>query len=66
MNASVPKKTGTYADTLQAIGLGDLLHELCGEVPDIIDQGSMFQIRTSKNATEDWRAPLPGYPYIWD
>src|SRR5579863_533107 len=66
MNASVPKKTGTYADTLQAIGLADLLNELCGEVPDIVDQGPAFRICTSKDATENWRAPLPGYPYIWD
>ena len=48
MNSSVPKKTGTYADTLEAIGLADLLNELCGEVPEIVDQGFRFQITTRK------------------
>jgi len=31
MSLSVPKKTGTYADALQAIGLADVLYELSGE-----------------------------------
>ncbi len=37
MILSVVKKTGTYADTLQAIGLADLVHTLCEDVPLILD-----------------------------
>ncbi len=66
MNSFVFKKTSTYADTLQAIGLADLLNELCGDVPEISDQGTGFQITIKNSRAEEWRAPLPGYPYIWD
>jgi len=66
MSLSVPKKTGTYADTLQAIGLADLLHELSGEVPQIIDQGCHFKISSNKWEPGTWSEPKPGYPYVWD
>lgn len=66
MSLSIPKKTGTYADTLQAIGLADLLYELSGELPEIIDQGCDFKISTKQWEPGEWCAPTPGYPYIWD
>lgn len=66
MILSVAKKTGTYADTLQAIGLADLVHTLCEEVPLILDRGSGFEISIDKWNPENWQAPDPGYPYIWD
>src|SRR5579872_752490 len=66
MNLAVSKKTGTYADTLHAIGLADLLRELCRETPTIIDKGSEFQITVQNWLPEHWLAPTPGYPYIWD
>lgn len=66
MNLSIPKKTGTYADTLQAIGLADLIWELCNESTVIVDQGSEYEISVKEWNPEAWRAPNPGYPYIWD
>ena len=66
MELTVPKKTGTYADALQAIGLSDLLHELGGEWPRIIDQGSEYKIIVQKWQPDSWMAPNPHYPYIWD
>ncbi len=62
----VPKKTGTYADTLQAIGLADLAQALCGEAPLVVDLGHEFQISVKEWKPEGWSAPDPGYPYIWD
>ncbi|HEV2499334.1 MAG TPA: hypothetical protein VGY31_07150 [Terriglobia bacterium] len=66
MNLSVPKKTGTYADTLQAIGLADLVKELCNEDSLIADGGSEFKISVKEWNVEKWSAPNPGYTYIWD
>ncbi len=66
MNLSVPKRTGTYADTLQAIGLADLVYALCEEEPLISDRGPEFQISATEWKPEIWHAPDPGYPYIWD
>ncbi|HLJ28574.1 MAG TPA: hypothetical protein VKY85_17840 [Candidatus Angelobacter sp.] len=67
MEITIPKKTGTYADALHAIGASDLLHELCGELPQIIDQGSEFKVVVAeKRSPQRWPSPSPGYPYIWD
>lgn len=66
MEISISKKTGTYADALQAIGTADLLREVCGEWPQIIDKGSTFTIVVQKCQPEKWNPPNPGYPYIWD
>lgn len=66
MILSIPKKTGTYADTLQVIGLADLLHALCDEVPMIADQGAEFRVSVKNWEPGKWSAPDPGYPYIWD
>ena len=66
MNLSIPKRTGTYADTLQAIGIADLLHALCEEEPLILDRGSEFQVSVKEWKPENWHIPDPGYPYIWD
>src|SRR5207245_5758584 len=65
MSLSVPKKTGTYPDTLQAIGL-DVLYELSGEFPEIIDKGCGFTVSARKWDPQSWSAPAPGYPYVWD
>jgi hypothetical protein len=66
MDIKVPKKTGTYADALQAIGTADLLRELCEELPRIIDYGSEFRITVERWRPDKWKSPNPGYPYIWD
>src|SRR5438046_482435 len=66
MDIHISKKTGTYADALQAIGAAHLLHELSGELPQIIDRGSEFTVVIERWTPEKWKAPSPGYPYIWD
>src|ERR1700756_4415659 len=66
MEIKIPKKTGTYADALQAIGAADLLGELCGALPQIKDEGTEFNIDIKCWQPEKWIAPNPGYPYIWD
>lgn len=66
MILSVAKKTGTYADTLQTIGLADLVHTLCEEAPLIVDRESEFEIQVRQWKPGRWQAPDPGYPYIWD
>jgi hypothetical protein len=62
----IPKKTGTYADALHAIGAAHLLHELSGDLPVIEDRGTEFGIVVEKWTPDTWKAPTPGYPYIWD
>ena len=66
MEIKVYKKTGTYADALQAIGTADLVRELCGGLPQIIDYGSEFRVIVQHWQPEKWNPPNPGYPYIWD
>lgn len=66
MEILISKKTGTYADALHAIGMAYLLHELCGESPQIKDEGSEFRVAVMNWAPERWKVPGPGYPYIWD
>jgi hypothetical protein len=66
MKFSVSKKTRTYADTLQAIGLSHLLRELCGSTAEIVDAGSEFRITVEGAEPDKWDAPQPGFPYIWD
>jgi hypothetical protein len=53
---TVAKETGTYADTLKAVGLATLLHELTSDDTDVTvgDAGANFVIRLSK--------PLPDTP----
>jgi hypothetical protein len=68
MKLSIQKKTGTYAETLEAVGTASLLSELGFGAVTIKDEGSQFQVRTSKElAPEQWSEHIsPGYPYIWE
>jgi hypothetical protein len=66
MEIRIQKKTGTYADALQAIGTADLLRELCGKSPQIVDRGTEFSIIIEQWTPDRWNPPNPGYPYIWD
>lgn len=66
MEKKIPKKTGTYADALHAIGVSDLLYELSGEWPRIEDHGSEYKVIIQKWHPDSWPHPNPGYPYIWD
>lgn len=62
----IPKKTGTYADALLAIGTATLLSRLCDEIPIIKDEGWAFAVRVENWTPDAWEPPHPGYPYIWD
>lgn len=62
----VPKGTGTYADSLRAIGTAGLLEELTGTQTKIRDAGTYFQIECSAEISPgQWEQPLPGFYYIW-
>jgi hypothetical protein len=66
MERAVPKKTGTYADALEAIGLATLLEEIGFRGVTIRDSGSEFQLQTANEIpSSDWTQLQPGYPYIW-
>jgi len=64
----VVKKTGTYADTLLAVGLAHLLGELGGGAVTISDAGEEFGLRPGYELPppEEWPPLSPGYPYIWE
>ncbi|HLI47383.1 MAG TPA: hypothetical protein VKV18_01660 [Chthonomonas sp.] len=69
MQITVEKRTGTYADALEAIGWASLLAELGFEAHGvrIVDKGPYFMIETKTDIPPDkWQAPDVGYPYIWE
>lgn len=62
----IPKGTGTYADSLRAVGTAGLLEEVTGVGSIIHDMGTHFQIECSSDVPdEQWRPPSPGFYYIW-
>lgn len=67
MRLYVQKETGTYADTLKAVGLADLLREVTGQDVRIRNMGSHFEIEgADPPPIESWHTITPGYPYILD
>lgn len=62
----VDKQTGTYADTLHAVGLATLLRELSFRSVRINDRGGQFQIHTGDRPTDHPSHLSAGYPYIWE
>ncbi len=73
MNVSqfqLPKKTGTYADALAAIGLGRLLYRLSGDHPTVREDGSGYVAAWSGEEHDlDLLAYAavhadPAYPYV--
>lgn len=62
----VSKGTGTYADSLRAIGTANLLEEISGTQTIIWDMGTHFHIVCSADVSpEQWKMPDPGFYYIW-
>lgn len=62
----IPKTTGTYADSLRAIGTATLLEEISDTQTIIKDMGANFQIECSSDiVSEQLSPPSPGYYYIW-
>lgn len=63
---SVPKGTGTYADSLRAIGTASLLEDTTRVQTTIRDMGSHFEIECVRDVpAEQWKTPEPGFHYIW-
>src|SRR5579883_2995396 len=62
---SVPKKTNTYADVLDAIGRASLLDELRFPKVTIRDASGEFVIESLGDAAVPWPSISPGFPYIW-
>lgn len=66
MKLSIDKKTGTYADTLHAVGMATLAHELGLGTIHLQDEGGSYIISTSNELPpEEWCPVSPGYPYVW-
>jgi hypothetical protein len=66
MELKIQKKTCTYADILEAVGVADLVAELAGKDVRIEDVGPEFCVRTDGGKEpETWKAPSPGYPLIF-
>ena len=62
----VTKGTGTYADSLRAIGIACLLEEISGTQTIIRDIGTHFQVECSVDVQPAlWKTPAPGFYYIW-
>ncbi len=69
MQFYLPKKTGTYADALAAMGLGHLVYLLCGEHPTIRDEGAFFVVeKEGAYSLDDFDYDAvhdaPGYEYV--
>ncbi len=65
MNVVIHKKTGTYADALEAVGVAHLYQELGFTGVTIRDAGPNFEV-SAKTAPQSWSKPTPGFPYIWE
>lgn len=63
MNQLCARSTGTYADTLEAIGTATLIEELYGAVPTVTETNGAFLIEWEPSRIR--RSPEPGFPYIW-
>ena len=67
MKRLVEKKTGTYADTLEAVGTAGLLRDLGHRNVTILDHGPAFEILSEDLPFENWSMPVsPGFTYIWE
>ena len=66
LTIAVAKRTGTYADTLEAIGTASLLEELHYANVVVRDGGGEFTV-TGHNgpAPDSWPPVTPGFPYVW-
>ena len=63
----IEKKTGAYAETLEAVGVASAARELGFCAVRVTDQGSQFHIHTGGDPTTSRPSSLSaGYPYIWE
>src|SRR5579863_3597313 len=65
MDCWIDKKTGTYAETLEAVGLASAVRELGFRAVRVTDQGAQFHIHSEQNSIPNGNLSA-GYLYIWD
>lgn len=67
MSFIVTKRTNTYADILEAVGLSSLIEELTGSGVRIIEHGDCYILEGKEipKIIEDWPKIEPGYPFIY-
>ena len=65
MNIPVEKPSGTYADSLAAIGYARALSDLGLGAVNITDQAAHFVVSSPDDLT-DITSVSPGFPYVWD
>ena len=66
MDWCIEKKTGTYAETLEAVGLASAARELGFPSVRVTDLGGQFQIHSDGEQPGPDLALSVGYPYIWE
>ena len=64
MDCYIDKKTGTYAETLEAVGLASAAHELGFRGVRVKDKGTQFHIHSDQDSGAH-SVLSAGYPYIW-
>lgn len=66
MEILIPKKTGTYADALCAVGYASLFAELQDSSATIEDVEYAYRVScTDETPPDEWKPPVPGFLYIW-
>lgn len=65
MDCWINKKTGTYSETLEAIGLASAARELGFPGVRVMDRGAQFHIHSERDSVPTRRLSA-GYLYIWD
>ncbi|MDI6907595.1 MAG: hypothetical protein QMC81_08955, partial [Thermoanaerobacterales bacterium] len=66
MRYEIPKRTMTYADSLEAIGLASLLQDITGKGVQVRDSGDRFVLDPGDlPPLADWPPVRPGYPFIY-
>jgi hypothetical protein len=64
MDCYIDKKTGTYAETLEAVGLASAARELGFRGVRVTDKGTHFRIHSEQDSVAHGVLSA-GYPYIW-
>jgi hypothetical protein len=62
----IEKRTGTYSETLQAVGLASTIRELGFDAVRITDHGAQFYIHAGHKPMNCASRISAGYPYIWE
>jgi len=64
MDCYIDKETGTYAETLEAVGLASAIRELGFRGVRVTDQGTQFRVHSDQDSAPN-NALSAGYLYVW-